>query len=154
MKKLILLFSFAHLFLYSFGQQPCNDEIIMAVKGKWAKRPDANMKAGNQVQITSRIDKMQQLLLAAYPNPKGIEAGWYRSMGGYNSSVTNNAESYVLNALFKAYYCNTNVNKLLLGVETGTWFYVWANKFSWFVQPVDYFTVKQQPVYLLTAKVG
>ncbi|MFN2440360.1 MAG: hypothetical protein ABR503_14250, partial [Chitinophagaceae bacterium] len=98
--------------------------------GKWAKRPDANMKAGNQIQISNRIDKMQQLLQAAYPNPKGIEAGWYRSMSGYNSSVNSNADSYVLNALFKAYYCNTNVNKLLLGGETSTWFYVWANKFS------------------------
>ena len=135
-------------------QQTCNDEIIMAIKGKWAKRPDANMKAGNQVQITSRIDKMQQLLQAAYPDPKGIEAAWYRSMGGYNSSVNNNADSYVLNALFKAYYCNTNVNKLLLGGETGTWFYIWVNKFSWFVQTVDYFTINQQPVYLLTPKVG
>ena len=154
MKKAIPLFFLLHFVINLFAQQPCNDEIIMAVKGNWAKRPDANMKAGNQSQITSRIDKMQQLLQAAYPYPKGIEAGWYRSMGGYNSSVSNSAESYVLNALFKAYYCNTNVNKLLLGVETGTWFYVWANKFSWFVQPVDYFTVKQQPVYLLTAKVG
>lgn len=41
-----------------------------------------------------------------------------------------------------------------MGGETGTWFYVWVNKFSWFVQHVDYFTIKQQPVYLLTPKLG
>ena len=147
----ILFFLSAQFIL---AQQPCNDEILMAIKGKWVKRPDANMKAGNQAQVINRVDKMQQLLQAAYPDPKGIVAGWYRSMGGYNSLVNSNADSYVLNALFKAYYCNSNVNKLLLGGETGTWFYVWVNKFSWFVQPVDYFTVKQQPVYLLTPKVG
>ncbi len=154
MKKIT---SFFFLLLFAnnfFAQEPCSDEIIMAVKGKWVKHADANMKSGNQSQIINRIDKMQKLLQAAYPEPKGVEAAWYRSMGGYNWSVNNNVDSYVLNALFKAYYCNSNVNKMLLGNETGTWFYVWVNKFSWFVQPVDYFTVKQQPVYLLTPKVG
>ena len=101
------------------AQQPCNDEIIMAINGKWVKHADANMKSGNQSQIINRIDKMQKILQAAYPEPKGIEATWYRSMGGHNSSVNINAESYVLDALFKAYYCNTNVKKLLLGGETG-----------------------------------
>jgi len=46
----------------------------MAINGKWAKRPDANMKAANQAQVITRTDKMQQLLEAAYPGPKGIEA--------------------------------------------------------------------------------
>jgi hypothetical protein len=41
-----------------FCQEPCNNEVIMGVKGKWAKRPDANMKAGNQLPITGRIDKI------------------------------------------------------------------------------------------------
>lgn len=136
------------------AQEPCNDEVIMAIKGKWVKRPDANMKAGNQSQITSCIDKMQQLLQTAYPNPKGIEAGWYRSMGGYNSSVRSNTESYVLNALFKIYYCNTNVKKLLLGTETGNWFYVWVNKFSWFAEKDNNYLVENKPVYLLTKKIG
>ena len=154
MEKGLLAISFLLCATCCFCQEPCNEELIMGVKGKWVKRPDANMKAGNHASITSRIDKMQQLLQAAYPEPRGIEAGWYRSMEGYNSSINSNATSYVLNALFKAYYCNTNVNKMLLGNETGTWFYVWANKFSWFVQTVDEFTINQQPVYLLTPKEG
>jgi len=136
------------------AQQPCDDETIMAIEGKWAKRPDANMKTGSQTQVISRIDKMQQLLRAAYPKPKGIEAAWYRSMGGYNSSVSSNADSYVLNALFKTYYCNSNVKKLLLGSETGNWFYVWVNKFSWFAEKDDKFLVEYKPVYLLTKKMG
>ncbi len=154
MKKIISIFILTQLALYSFSQAPCNDEIIMAIKGKWIQRGDANLKAGNNAQIFTRIDKIRRLLQAAYPEPKGIEAAWYRSMGGYNSTVSSNATSYSLDALFKAYYCNTNVNKLLLGGETGTWFYVWANKFSWFVQYVDYFTIEQQQVYLLTPKTG
>jgi hypothetical protein len=154
MKKIIPIF-FLLLFANNlFAQDPCTDEIIMAIKGKWARRPDANMKAGNQAQVISRIDKMQQLLQAAYPEPMGIEAAWYRSMGGYNSSVSSTADSYVLNALFKTYYCNTNVKKLLLGTETGNWFYVWVNKFSWFAQADDKFLVENKPVYLLTKKLG
>lgn len=112
-KTFIILFLFSLSMQFVLAQETCNDETIMAVKGKWVKRPDATMKAGNQAQITSRIDKMQQLLQAAYPEPKGIEAAWYRSMGGYNSSVSSNAESYVLNALFKTYYCNTNVKNVI-----------------------------------------
>ena len=84
----------------------------------------------------------------------GIEAGWYRSMEGYNSSINSNATSYVLNALFKAYYCNRNVNKMLLGGETGTWFYVWVNKFSWFVQPVVSSPLINNPFTCLTPKEG
>ena len=137
-----------------FAQEHCNDEIILAVKGKWVKRPDANMKSGNQAGVTSRIDKMQQLLQAAYPEPKGIEATWYRSMGGNNSSVSSAAESYDLNALFKTYYCNSNVKKMLLGTETGNWLYVWVNKFSWFAEKDENFPVESKPVYLLTKKIG
>ncbi len=154
MKQITPLF-FLLLFANNlFAQEPCHDDIIMAVKGKWIKRSDANMKAGNQAQVISRIDKMQQLLQAAYPEPMGIEAGWYRSMGGNNSSVSSTAESYVLNALFKTYYCNTNLKKMLLGTETGNWFYVWVNKFSWFAEKDEKFLVENKPIYLLTKKLG
>lgn len=136
------------------GQPPCSEESIMAAKGKWAKRPDANMQAGNQSQVISRIDKMQQLLQAAYSQPVGIEAAWYRSMGGHYSAVNKGSLSYDLNALFKTYYCNTNLNKMMLGTETGNWLYIWANKFSWFGEKDDMFQVDNQPVYLLTKKLG
>jgi hypothetical protein len=154
MKKITPLFLLLLFANNLFAQEPCNDEIIMAIKGKWVKRPDANMKAGNQAQVISRIDKMQQLLQAAYPEPKGIEAGWYRSMGGYYPSVNNSSTAYELNALFKTYYCNTNLKKLLLGSETGNWFYVWANKLKWFAQQDDKFLVENKPVYLLSKKLG
>ncbi len=148
------VFIFFIFFNQLFAQEPCNEEIIMAIKGKWAKRPDASMNAGNLPQVISRIDKMQKLLQAAYPEPIGIEAAWYRSTGGYNSSVSSNAESYVLNALFKTYYCNKNLKKLLLGGETANWFYVWVNKFSWFMNKDDNFLVENKPIYLLTKRLG
>lgn len=137
-----------------FAQQPCNDESIMAIKGKWTKRADANMKPGNQSQIISRIDKMQRLLQEAFPEPIGMEAGWYRSMGGYYSSVSNSSAAYDLNASFKTYYCNTNLKKMLLGDETGNWFYVWANKFGWFAEEDKNFLAENNPVYLFSKRLG
>ena len=152
-RTFIICFLLSFSVQFVFAQEPCNDEIIMAAKGKWTKRPDANMKAG-QAQVISRIDKMQQLLQAAYPEPKGIEALWYRSMGGYYSSIDKSSTSYELNALFKTYYCNIHLKKLLLGSEASNMFDIWANKFKWFAQEDAKFLVENKPVYLLTKRLG
>jgi hypothetical protein len=128
--------------------------MIMAVKGKWVKHTDANMQTGNQAAITTRIDKMQQLLQTAYPEPKGIEAYWYRSMGGYYAAIAGTSSAYELNALFKTYYCNSHVKKMLLATETGNWFDIWVNKFKWFAEIDDKFLVNNKPVYLLTKELG
>ncbi|MEO5782601.1 MAG: hypothetical protein ABIQ07_04980 [Ginsengibacter sp.] len=152
-KNIVILFLLLNSLQSTFAQEACSDEIIMAIKGKWAKHADANMKAGDQSQVIKVIDKMQKLLQAAYPEPKGIEAAWYRSMGGYYSGI-NNTTSYDLNSLFKTYYCNTNLKKLLLGTETSNWFYVWANKFSWFAHEDAQFLIENKSVYLLTKKLG
>jgi len=114
----------------------------MAVKGKWTKVPDANME-GQTPQIISRIDKMQQLLQAAYPEPKGIEVKWHRSMKGYS-----------LGAYLFTWYCNTNVNKLLLGKENSDVFYIWINKPGWLAEKDIHLFVEDKPVYLLQKKVG
>jgi hypothetical protein len=138
----------------TLAQQSCDDDAIMAVKGKWTKRGDATMNAGNQSQVTSRVDKMQQLLQAAYPEPKGIEASWYRSMGGYYSALEKNFLSYELNAIFFTWYCNIHVKKLLLGTEAGDGFDIWANKFKWFAGEDATIIIDNKPVYLLTKRLG
>ena len=154
MKKNISLFFLLLFVNVLFAQAPCNDDVIMAVKGKWIKRPDATMNAGNQAQITSRVDKIQQLLQAAYPEPRGIEAKWSRSMGGYYPAINKNSVSYELNAMFFTWYCNIHVKKLLLGTEASSGFDVWINKFKWFAEKDDRFLVEEKPVYLLTKKLG
>lgn len=141
------------------AQQPCNDDIIMNTKGSWEKRSDANVYPDNSfpknqfAQVNSRIDKMQKLLQAAYPDPKGIEAGWYRSISG-DALVKGGPVPYELTALFLVYFCNTNINKIEPEDETDTWFYVWANQLNWFAEYVKYYVIQNQPVYLLTPKVG
>ena len=132
--------------------QSCNEKAIMNKTGGWKKITDANMKAGNQSQVTSRVDKMQKIVQAAYPDPKGIEATWYRTMD--NKSLINNGPiPCQLNAMFKIYYCMSE-KEMVLGDETDTWLYVYANHFNWFMEYDNNFTVKNNPVYLLTKKVG
>lgn len=142
------------------AQQPCNDEGIMNTKGSWKKKPDANVSPDPAFpksqfpQVTSRIDKIQKLLQAAYPEPKGIEAEWYRSISG-QAAVKEGPVPYALNALFLAYFCNTYENKIAPGGETGTWFYIWANQLnSWFADYVKFYVIQKQPVYLLHKRAG
>ena len=137
------------LMMDSFSQQQtCNDDMIMNTKGSWEKRSDANpfpdssFPKNQFAQANNRIDKMQKLLQAAYPDPKGIEADWYRSISG-RALVKGGPAPYELSAPLFTYYCNTN--KVELGEETGTWFYVFANHFNWFLEYDYYFTVKKNP---------
>ena len=164
MKKIILIFSFAHLLLYSFAQQPCNDDLIMNTKGSWKKLNDANAFPDpgfpkNQFpQVNGRIDKMQKLLQAAYPEPKGMEAGWYCSIAGH-PAVKAGPVPYALEALFLAYHCSyekkIESESETRGGETGTWLYVWANQLNgWFAEYIKYYIIQKQPVYLLPQKTG
>jgi hypothetical protein len=158
MKRTIMMFFCLLPVLYPLAQQPaCNDEAIMRTKGSWKKRSDAGVRPNSGFpndqlqQVNSRIDKMEKLLQAAYPDPMGTEAGWYPTIGG-GDLVKDGPVPYGLQSLFLAYYCNTG--KIDLGDETGTWFYVWANQFNWFAEYIKNYTIQQQPVYLLTQQLG
>ncbi len=142
------------------AQQPCNDETIMNTKGSWKKVsdanvfPDQNFPKNQFPQANNRIDKIQKLLQASYPEPGGIEAQWYRSISG-EAAVKAGPVPYALNALFPAYFCNTYKNNIEAGGETGTWFYVWANQLnSWFAEFIKYYVIQKQPVYLLNKRIG
>lgn len=141
----------------TFAQPPCNDDVIMNVKGSWKKRSDANMKADkNQAQIISRVDAISKMFQTSYTDLKGMEAGWYRTMEG-NPVINNGPTSYQFNSLFVAWYCNQNLHKLMLGVETGTWAYVFINDFGWFMgDQHDKATIKieDNTAYMLPKLVG
>lgn len=143
-----------------FSQQPCDETSLMNIKGKWEKRTDANpfpdesFPKNQFSQVNSRIDKMQKILQAAYPEPRGIEAGWYRSISG-KALVPGGPVPFEMTAILLAYYCdNNNNNTKELGGETDTWLYVWANQINWFADYVSYYTINKQRVYLLTERVG
>jgi len=142
------------------AQQPCDEALLMNLKGKWEKRtdqspwPDPSFPKNQYSQVNIRIDKMQKILQTAYPEPRGIEAGWYRTISG-KALVQSGPVPFELTAILLAYYCdNNNNNTKELGGETDTWFYVWANQINWFADYVSYYTINKQPVYLLTQRVG
>ena len=158
----IILFSLMHV--YADAQQPCNDEVIMNAKGSWKKIADANPFPDesfpkNQFPMAnSRIDKMQKILQAAYPEPKGMEAIWNHSISG-EPQIKGGPTPYSLNAGFLGYYCSYEKKIVSAdearGGETGTWMYIWANQLNgWFAEFVKYYTIHKLPVYLLPKRMG
>lgn len=140
---------------YSFAQQPCDDSSIMIRKGTWKKQPDANMRPDkNMVQLTSRIDKISKLFQSACPEPKGMEAAWYRNMSA-SQLVPNGPTPYNFNSLYKSWYCNKYQHKMLLSDETGTWAYAFVNNLGWLISnQYDLLTIKinNNAVFILPPK--
>ncbi len=140
-------------------QEPCNDEIRMAVKGKWTKvaddivGPGKTFSASQYEQLKIRLDKIAGLFKDAYPEPRGMEAKWYRSIGG-NTSINNGLIPYQFNSLYKSWYCNQNLHKLMLASETGTWAYVFVNDLHWFIEQVVDLKINEATAWYLPVKTG
>ena len=154
----ILLFIF--LFCYTAivsAQDACNDAAIMSVKGSWKKKNDANMNGGKDItEINKRLDNISELFKSAYPEPKGNEAGWYRTMSD-NSIMSNGPVAYNFNSLYQGWYCNVHMKKMMLSDETGTWAFVYINHYGWFMSSqYDMLNIKVNgnPVYTLPIKKG
>lgn len=160
MKKIItILCCLFCLFQTNAQDQNCNDAIIMNVKGKWTKignsvvNPEKTFPPSQYNQLYTRLDKIAAMFQQAYPQPTGIEAKWYRSIG-HDALVKNGPVPYQFNSLYLCWYCNQNVHKLMLGSETGTWAYVFVNDLHWFLSEVAGLKIDGATTYLLPAKVG
>jgi hypothetical protein len=117
------------------AQQPCNPNDVAGTKGVWKKSSDANINESipEYPQIKKRSDAVFALFQSAIPEPKGMEARWYRSMGG-GPLVKNGPIPFQVNCLYLDYYCDQrDGNKLKVEDETGVWSYVFANGFNWFL---------------------
>ncbi|HTS45832.1 MAG TPA: hypothetical protein VMH01_15640 [Puia sp.] len=156
MRKIFLLILFFSSVNCILAQEACNDALILQVKGSWKKDPDANMNAGKNITvINNRIDNISELFKTAYPDPRGIEAKWYRSMGAYqiNKKIT----AYSFQSLYLPWYCNQHLKKMMKSDETGTWVIVSVNSFGDFL--TDQYDmlqihVHENPVYLLPKQNG
>jgi hypothetical protein len=163
MKIIILVIGCVFILDQAIAQsQPCNDAAIMNVKGKWTVsgnnivNPDKTYPNSQYSQLYSRLDKIAALIQQAYSQPVGMEAKWYRSIRG-SAMVNNGPVPYQFNSLYPAWYCNQNLHKLMLGDETGTWAYVFVNRFDWFLNDqYDQAAIKIEGVqaWLLPKRIG
>ena len=132
------------------AQQACDDQTLLNIKGGWKKKSDANM-VNNQAQAVNHIDAISKLFQTAYPELKGMEAGWYRTMNG-DPLINNGPVPYQYNSLYLGWYCDNYLHKVVLGDETGTWAYAFVNGFNWFMsRQYDLLLIKvnERDVYIL-----
>jgi hypothetical protein len=137
---------------------PCTgSENLLSIPGKWTHRADvphgAGLPATAVTEVNKRIDRIGEVFRAAYPEPKGMEAGWYRDLDG-SPMVQNGPYAYSFRSLYRAWYCNPNTHKLLIGGETATWAYAFVNHLNWFAEPLKTLKVSGQTAFLLTHRVG
>ncbi len=139
---------------------PCTGtEDLLAIRGKWATHGDVPGPAGSgrsskaRNEVASRIDRLAQLFRAAYPEPRGMEAFWYRTLSAA-PLVANGPWAYSLNSLYKAWDCNQHRHQLYLGDETATWAYAFVNHLGWFADSPKDFRVGGQPLLVLTKRSG
>jgi len=81
LKKIVQFFLLLLIAKNSISQEPCNDDALMNIKGTWEKTSESYTRGTYAAQAIIRLDKIQQLLQAAYPEPKGIEAGVSKPAG-------------------------------------------------------------------------
>ncbi|MFI5186842.1 MAG: hypothetical protein ACHQF0_08970 [Chitinophagales bacterium] len=157
MKKIISFFFILFIAKLSFTQQPCNDDVIMNMKGTWKKGDDANMHADkNLSQILSRIDKISGFYQEANPHPAGTQAKWYRTMERV-PLVKDGPVPYQFFSLYLPWYCDQQQHKPMLSGETGIWGYAFVNRFGWWVSDqYDLLTIKVNgnDVYILPTEKG
>ena len=120
---------------WAFSQSSDHDGEIMQIKGKWTKHDnivglnDPDFPKSQYPFVYKKTDSIATFLKRSYPNPTGLEAIYYTSVGEW--PVCNGAPaSYTLRSLYKSYYFNTNLNKILLADETSTVVRIYVNSFG------------------------
>ena len=175
MKKLILFLEFFFITTYCFAQKDMTQyyieksaacgglDSIMKIKGTWKKDdddlafPDKTFPRDQYKFVYARVDNMFDFFKEALPELNGFEPRWNRGMRG-NAYMVNGSVPYSFASSYFDYYCNTNVRKILLGDETGTWAYIFVNHLNWFCNEVDSWDIhgegKMITIYKLPPKVG
>jgi hypothetical protein len=154
----LIFFSVAELAVmeFAFAQEDCSDQAIMAVKGSWKKRADANMRYDkNQTHIDHCLDSIGKIFQSSFSDLRGVEAAWYRAMS--DPVIPGGPAAYIFNSMYLPWYCNKNLHKMMLSDETGTWAYVFVNSLAWLLS--DQYdqlsiTVDGAKVYLRPSRKG
>lgn len=136
---------------------------IMARKGTWEKStdnivfPDKTFPRNHYKNIYARTDSIYSFLKNAIQDLRGFEPMWYRSIRG-DAYFPKGPVPYSLQSYYFDYYCNTNMNKILLAGETSNNVYVFINLLNWFLYEADKWDInddgKIRTIYQLPPKTG
>lgn len=140
------------------------EDSIFSRKGKWKRQGEDNLVFPDKTFPKSqykfsfvRLDSILAMLKNSILDLSGMEPRWKRSIRE-ESYIPDGPTPYYISNLFFTYYCNTNVNKILLGDETFNWVYVFVNKMNWFFHDVDKWIInddgKPRTIYQLPPKAG
>ena len=118
----------------SYAQPPAIADSIMAIKKKWKKTDpfvgayDPQLKPAHFPLIYKKADSIAALVQQAYPEPTGTEATWHVSILG-KPYFSGGPSPYVYSSMFKYYYYNKGLGKILRHEEPGTGVSVYVNAF-------------------------
>lgn len=147
---------------------PCTDATAQNTKGKWIKTTD--LGSANSKDCYNRLNAIHELILKIYPEPKGVDAAWYRSAGVsyfgskrkyYKTSDDRLAFDYLNTPHFLQYsytaglfayrcdYSDKNILNIGYPGETGTWLNIIANKTLGETGIDDTWTINGLPVMMM-----
>ncbi|GAC1708189.1 MAG: hypothetical protein NVS9B7_23500 [Flavisolibacter sp.] len=96
---------------------------------------------------------MQQIIQAAFPYLKGVDAHWEGSIE-QRPLIKNGPTPYELvNSIFP-YYCDKETGKIERLKETGTFIWLSANEFGWIMMELPNISFENYPLYLLPKQTG
>jgi tetratricopeptide (TPR) repeat protein len=122
----------------------------MQIKGKWTKHDNnvgLNDPAFPRKQYPfafNKTDSIAVLLKQTYPNPTGLEAIYYTSIGDW-PLYQGAPASYTLRSYYQSYYFNTNLKKILKADETLTAVRIYINNFGSVLQDQGEWLIDNQP---------
>jgi hypothetical protein len=135
MKYFFIIPAATILFLTSSAQTPPGiEDSINNIKGRWVKtdlKTLSNTTSVSSKELPSVLKEMEILYALAnklYPEPKGMEIRFHRYIGR-EPLVKNGPAPFSAWTQIFLYYYNTNLNKILLEIESGEGFEITVNSF-------------------------
>jgi hypothetical protein len=131
--------------------------------GRWKRSsddivfPDKTFPANQYKLLLARIEKVLPIMKEALPDLGGFEPVWHGSVRG-NAVVANGPVPSSFTSLMFTYFCNTSVNKIELGNETGTVTKIYFNNYGLFCKKIDEWDIngngKMVSIYQLPDSIG
>ncbi|MBC7934090.1 MAG: hypothetical protein H7Y86_01845 [Rhizobacter sp.] len=133
--------------------------------GSWKKSsygddiifPDKTFPAKQYNVLLGRIEKVLPIMKEALPDLGGFDPVWHGSIRG-NSFVPTGPIPASFKSMMFTYYCNTSLNKIILGDETANVAEIYFNSYGFFCEKMDQWDIngygKMISIYQLPDSIG